>query len=243
MSIADVGAGGSAAERVARARAALATVQARVGTTRDRWEAPTLPLATSLEPLLPGGLRRGQVIQVSGSTSLVLALVAQASREGSWVAMIGMPQVGVVAAARRGIELARLALIPHPGSQAPAVTGACVDGMDVVVAGERLALSDADRRRLAARARERGVVIVSAGEWGPGGHVNLAVESTRWGGLGAGDGRLRSREITVTVKGRAAAAARRVSLTLDEEYSRPGVRVPDAGAGSVSPAADVRGAA
>lgn len=228
MSIADVRTAGSAEERAARARAALATVQSRVGTTRDRWEAPALPLAPALESLLPGGLRRGQVIQVSGSTSLVLALVAQASREGSWAAMIGMPQVGVVAAARRGIELSRLALIPHPGAQAPAVAGVCVDGMDVVVMGERLALSDADRRRIAARARERGVVIVGVGSWGAGAHVSLAVESSRWEGLGAGDGRLRSREITVAVSGRASSAVRRVSLTLDEERSRPGVRVPDA---------------
>jgi len=130
--------------------------------------------------------------------------------------MIGMPHVGVVAASRRGIELARLALIPHPGAQAPAVAGACIDGMDVVVAGERLALSHADRRRLAARARERGGVIISAGPW-QGAHVTFTVEGARWGGLGAGDGRLRTREMTVAVNSRAGGQARRVLLTLEAE--------------------------
>ena len=175
-----------------------------------------LPLAPTLNEVLPAGLRRGQVFAVEGSTSLVLAMVAEASREGSWAAMIGMPQVGVVAAARRGIELARLALIPHPGSQAPAVAGACIDGMDVVVFGPRLALSDADRRRLAARARERGGVIISAGPWA-GAHMRLAVESASWRGLGAGDGRLREREMTVAVSSRAGGQVRRVLLTLDSD--------------------------
>jgi len=202
--------------RLDKARAALAGVQTRVGTSRDCYEAPVLPLAPALNELLPTGLRRGQVIAVEGSTSLVLALVAEASREGSWAAMIGMPQVGVVAATRRGIELARLALIPHPGSQAPAVAGACIDGMDIVVFGPRLAMSDADRRRLAARTRERGGVIISAGPW-TGAHVNLTVERTQWSGLGAGDGRLRAREITVAVSQRAGGSARRVSLVLEAD--------------------------
>jgi len=205
--------------RLEKARAALAAVQSRVGTTRsvtgvECWETPVLPLAATLSDALPTGLRRGQVVAVQGSTSLVLALVAEASREGSWTAMIGMPQVGVVAAARRGIELSRLALIPHPGAQAPAVAGACVDGMDVVVLGPRLALADADRRRLVARARERGAVIVSAGSW-EGAHVTLTVESSRWRGLGAGDGRLREREMTVAMSSRAGGQVRRVLLTLD----------------------------
>jgi len=143
-------------------------------------------------------------------------LVAEASREGSWTAMIGMPQVGVVAAARRGIELARLALIPHPGAQAPVVAGACVDGMDVVVLGPRLALADSDRRRLVARARERGAVLISAGPWA-GAHATLAVEESRWSGLGAGDGRLRERELTVAVSSRAGGQVRRVLLTLDSD--------------------------
>lgn len=212
----------TAQQRLERARLALAAVQTRVGTSRDHWDSPALPLASSLAEVLPLGLKRGQVIAVQGSTSLVLALVAEASREGSWTAVIGLPQVGVVAAARRGIELERLALIPHPGAQAPAVAGACVDGMDVVVLGPRLAMSDADRRRLAARARERGGVIISAGSWS-GAHVNIAVESARWSGLGAGDGRLRARDMVVAVSSRAGGQVRRVVLTLDAE-AMPGVR-------------------
>lgn len=200
--------------RLEAARAALAAVEGRVGTTREAWDSPELPLAPALTQLLPRGLRRGHVIAVENSTSLLLALASEASREGAWTVIVGMPHVGVLAAARRGIDLSRLALIPHPGTQAPAVMGAVVDGMDVVIVGEGLAVSDADRRRIAARARERGSVVLAARGWA-GAHVHLAVERSRWSGLGAGEGRLRERDVTVAVRGRGIAATRRVLVALD----------------------------
>lgn len=218
----------SQAQRLSRARAALKEVEARIGMERPAWDRPVFPLAPELERLLPDGLRRGQVLSVTGATSLMLALASQASAAGSWTAAIGMPTVGVVAAARRGIALERFALIPHPGAQAVEAAGACVEGVDVVLLGERLALSDADRRRLAARAKERGSLIVAAGEW-PGAHVNLVVERAIWSGLGAGDGRLRARELTVAVTGRGRGGVRRERIVLDSDpglvFARPGVRV------------------
>ena len=216
----------SQAQRLSRARAALKEVEARIGTGRPAWDRPMFPLAPELEQLLPEGLKRGQVVSVTGATSLMLALASRASAAGSWTAAIGMPTVGVVAAARRGIVLERFALIPHPGAQAVEAAGACVDGVDVVLLGERLALSDADRRRLAARAKERGSLIVAAGEW-PGAHVNLVVERATWSGLGAGDGRLRARELTVAVTGRGRGGVRREQIVLDSDpglvFTRAGV--------------------
>lgn len=204
-------------QRLARARSALQGVQARWGVTRDASEAPpVMPLAEGVADLMPGGLARGHVVCVSGATSLMLALVAEGSRAGSWTAVIGMPAVGAVAAARRGIDLSRLVVVPHPGAQAAEAAGACVDGMDFVLLGATLALSDGDRRRLAARAKERGSVIVTSGRW-PGAHVELQVERTRWSGLGAGDGRLRERELTVAVSGRRHPGVRRVRVVLDRD--------------------------
>lgn len=215
------------ATRLARARAALASVHQKVGVDRVPDEAPALPLAEALETLLPQGLRRGQVVSVEGATSLMLALGAAASAAGSWTAIVGLPRVGVVAAARRGIELSRLALMPNPGVQAAQVVGACVDGMDVVMLGPRLTLSHADRRRLASRARERGSVLIVAEQW-DGANVSLTVEGSRWRGLGSGDGRLREREMTVVVAGRSAGSGRRVNVTLDVDpgvaWARPGAR-------------------
>lgn len=199
--------------RLAAARAALSAVESRMGADRKATEGPALALDEALAPVLPRGLLRGQVVAVEGSTSLMLALASQASREGAWAAM-GMPNVGVLAASRRGMDLARLALVPYPGAQAPATLGACLDGMDIVMVGQGVALSDADRRRLAARARERGCVMVVAGPW-PGAHVALTVERVRWKGLGAGEGRLRERDVTVAIAGRSAGSTSRVVVTLD----------------------------
>src|SRR5690554_3265488 len=218
----------SQAQRLSRARAALKEVETRIGAGRPAWDRPVFPLAPELEKLLPEGLRRGQVISVTGATSIMLALAARASAAGSWTAAIGMPAVGVVAAARRGIALERFALIPHPGAQAVEAAGACVDGVDVVLLGEWLALSDADRRRLAARAKERGSLIIAAGEWS-GAHVNLIVERAVWSGLGAGDGRLRRRELTVAVVGRGRGGLRREQIVLDSDpgmtFAQAGVRM------------------
>lgn len=223
-------------ERLARARAALAGVEGRLGVVTDLGLAPgagvvaapipgakALPLDDEVAGLLPGGVfRRGTVVSVEGSTSLVLALIARASREGSWAAIVGLPHVGVVSAARRGIDLSRLALVPHPGAEAAAVAAACVDGMDVVVLGPRLAMSDADRRRLAARARERGAVIVSIGPH-PATHVALRVLRSEWSGLGAGEGRLRERTLTVARSGRQMGGIDEATITLDSEAERPGM--------------------
>ena len=213
-------------DRLRRARAALTGVEVRMGAPRHASQEPTLACAEDLAPLLPQGLRRGQVVAVTGATSLMLALASQASQEGAWTAMVGMPQVGVIAAARRGIELARLALIPHPGTQAAATAGACLEGMDIVMLGAGLALSPADRRRLMSRARERGAVLVVEGAW-PGAHTTLTVTSQRWSGLGAGDGRLRERQVSVRVADRRG-SPREVALTLDAaavaHWVRPGVR-------------------
>lgn len=164
-----------------------------------------LPVHGSLTGLLPaGGLERGGTLVVGGSTSLVLALLAEASGAGGWAAFVGLPRIGVLAAHELGLDLARVVLVPAPGPDGPTVVAALLDGVDVVVVGD-VALTDADRRRLSARARERDAVLVSTTPW-PGAHVTLTAEIARWEGLGRGDGRLRARRLTVRGGGRGAAA-------------------------------------
>ena len=92
------------------------------------------------------------------------------------------------------MSLDRLAVVPRPGLEAPTVVAALLDGVDVVVVGPEVALTDADRRRLSARARDRGSVLLSTVDW-PGAGVVLTVESGRWTGVDAGEGRLRTHEI------------------------------------------------
>lgn len=174
-----------------------------------------VPVAEPVAPLLPGrALRRGTVVSIegppgSGATSLLFQLVAAASQDGSWVAMVGMADVGVVAAAEAKVDLDRLALVPDPGGHWPMVTAALLDAVDLVVVRPSTRVRPQDARRLAGRARERGGVLLVAGTWPDGADVRLTAQRTRWEGLADGHGFLRQRRVDVTVDGRGAAARTR----------------------------------
>lgn len=178
------------------------TVEARPVT-----EADLLPVPGPLAGLLPGGgLRRGSTVAVgvgSGAGSLLFALLAAASAEGAWAGVVGRPGLGATAAAEAGVRLDRLALVPDPGADLVGVTAALLDGLDlVVVAGpERAGLRAGDRQRLAARARQRGAVLLALGGW-PGADLRLHCTRPRWEGVGRGTGRLRSRRVEVRAEGR-----------------------------------------
>ena len=184
-----------------------------------------LPVLPVLEGLLPGaGLRRGATVSVGtapgvgGATSLALALVAQASVAGSWVATVGLPSLGLVAADELGVALERLVLVAAPERDAwGGVVAALVDGFDLVVlhAG-RTGVRTADARRLVARARERGAVLLQLGAgWPEKADVQLEVVRSRWEGLDDGHGRLLARKVRVVGSGRGEAAQpRRLDLWL-----------------------------
>jgi hypothetical protein len=173
-----------------------------------------LPVLPALEPLLPGrGLRRGTTVAVASSAALALALMAGASAAGSWVAAVGLPDLGIVAAAETGIDLERLALVPFPGARAwPTVVAALLDAVDVVLVRSPAGLPAAQARRLAARARERGAVLLPLGAWSEPADLRLAVTASAWQGLGQGHGSLRARRVEVVASGRGAASRERRAL-------------------------------
>ncbi len=176
------------------------------------------PLRDELRELLPWhGLRRGATVTVSGgpgATSVLLALLAEPVRAGSWCAVVGIPALGAQAAAELGVDLRRLALVPDPGTDWATVTAALLDGLDIVVVRPPGPVAARLARRLAARARQRGSVLVPYGEW-DGADVVLRAARQVWHGLDEGRGRLRSRELDVISYGRGAAARpRRAALRL-----------------------------
>src|ERR1700712_1762358 len=121
--------------------------------------APPLPVAPALRAVLPDGLRRGSTVSVSGSLSLLLALLGAASADGAWCALVGFGPISAEAAREYGIELRRLALVPTPGEGWTTAVGALLDAVDIVAArppsgrvAGRPGLAPGDVRRLAARA-------------------------------------------------------------------------------------------
>jgi hypothetical protein len=209
---------GDAASRLELARGLLRRVEQRSDAVRPapvpESDGRVLPVAEPLARLLPaGGLRRGSTVALPpapAATSLLLALLAEASAGGAWAAVVGRPGLGLVAAAEAGVRLERLALVPEPGPDLMAVTVALLDGMDVVaVAGaERAGVRAAERQRLAARAWQRGAVLVALGPW-PGADLELSCTDARWQGLDAGAGRLGARQVRVRLRGRGVALAGR----------------------------------
>ncbi|MCE7005961.1 hypothetical protein LWC34_24470 [Kibdelosporangium philippinense] len=164
-----------------------------------------LPVPRALAGLFPwGGLRRGSTVAVRGSVTVLLALLAEATAGGSWAGVIGMPRLGVVAAAELGVAVSRLALVPRPGPDLPAVAGALLDGVDIVVIAAAGRLQESHARRLSARARHRGAVLIPFGPW-PGADLELAHVQSQWTGLQDGYGHLYAREMTVSARGRGSA--------------------------------------
>ncbi|WP_239154182.1 hypothetical protein [Amycolatopsis sp. FDAARGOS 1241] len=172
-----------------------------------------LPVSAALAGLLPDpGLRRGSTVAVHHSTSLLLALLAEATAAGSWAAVVGVPSLGIAAAAEHGVDVSRLALVPRPGAEYPAVVAALLDGVDLVVTEPR-SVRPPVARRLSARARHRGAVLLSLGPW-PAADLELHCTPGPWSGfLGAGAGFLRTRDAEVHARGRGSAARPR-SATL-----------------------------
>jgi hypothetical protein len=199
-----------------------------------------LPVVAALEPLVPSGVQRGSVVAVTGggaagATSLALALAAGPSAAGSWTAAIGFPSLGLLAAAELGVSLERLALVaaPEPGTWGT-VAATLVDAFDVVLVGGSSRRRTGDVRRLVARARERGAVVVPVGGAAAGFEpdVRLMVVESVWEGLGRGHGHLAARRVVVEATGRRGSARpRRAELWLPDREGA--IRV-----AQVMPAAD-----
>src|SRR3954471_15599767 len=144
-----------------------------------------LPVLEPLQTLLPDGLRRGSTVAVGDSTSLALALLAGPSGHGSWAAAVGVSNLGLAAAAELGVALDRLVVVADPPPNAWAtVVAALVDALDVVVLRSRRRVGGNDARRLIARARERGSVLIVLGDsWPEAPDVRLSVVRTEWEGI------------------------------------------------------------
>ena len=188
-----------------------AVAVAAATTAATSLEPRTVAVPQALAPLLPwGGLRRGSVVSVQGSTSLLFGLLSTASAAGSWAAVVGRPNLGLLAAAEAGVAVQRLALVPRPGADLAGVVAALLDGIELVAVAGVERLTVAETRRLAARVRQRGAVLLPLGDW-PGADVRLHGERIEWDGLGQGHGRLRSLRVTVRTAGRGAAARPRTA--------------------------------
>jgi hypothetical protein len=214
-------------ERLARARAALAGPTGALASLVSIGPAPVeatrdavLAVLDPLTPILPrAGLARGQVVSCQGAAamSLALALAAGPTEAGSWAGVVGLPTVGIQAAAELGVAVERTMFVASPPpDQWAVVLGAVIDGADVVIASAPArSVPAGETRRLQARLHTRGGVLLVVGD--PGLFIpDLVLDSEvlGWEGLGEGHGHLTCRRVSVQVDGRRLGRPQRHDLLL-----------------------------
>lgn len=202
-----------------------------------------LPVGDVLDSVLPAGLRRGSSLATGGplAVSLALAACAEASRQGSWTAVIGLDDLGWAAAAEHGVVLDRCIAIARPAAPRWAeIVAVAAEGADLVVTCRPPHLTPGQIRRIQSRLTTTGTVLIVVDErWspdrtrvpggaghqageagsGPGGDwsadVRLTARVRSWEGIGTGHGRLVARRVVVEAAGRRLGGqARRVELLL-----------------------------
>ncbi|MEU9931599.1 hypothetical protein [Streptomyces anulatus] len=166
-------------------------------------------VASPLSALLPGGgIRPGTAVGAGGDLPLLLALAALAAADSVAWAAVGVPELGGLAAAQAGLDLATGLVVSDPGPRAAQVLAVLLESVPVVLVGASVRVPERAVRRLRAVMRRSGAVLLAAGRW-PGADVQLRVAPVGWAGVGRGHGLLRGRRVTVTAGGRGAAAAPR----------------------------------
>ncbi|MFD4577474.1 hypothetical protein ACFWNK_34360 [Streptomyces sp. NPDC058417] len=160
--------------------------------------------------LLPGGrVRPGTAVCAGFDMPLALGLAAHAAAGRSGWASVGLPDMGMLAAADVGLDPSLGLLVDHPGAAWGAVLALLLEAVPVVVVGAAGRVPDRVARRLGAVMRRSGSVLVAVGEW-PGAEVRLRVREARWEGVGRdGVGLLRGRLATVVATGRGSGAVER----------------------------------
>jgi hypothetical protein len=167
-----------------------------------------LPIPPSLTDVLPGAIPRGTVAVLTGARSLPVSMVAAVTAAGQHAAIVGQPDIGLLAAVEMGADLSRLALIPDPGTDPVEVTAVLMDGLDLVVLGlGGRSVPPSRSRAVSARAHQKGcALLVVDGDW-PGAQLRLDARvdgyQTTMGEAAHGFGRISRVRIDVCARGRA----------------------------------------
>ncbi|HKV21544.1 MAG TPA: hypothetical protein VJR50_21115 [Mycobacterium sp.] len=187
------------AEQVEHLRRKMAAISGKVGPGR-RGQVPSddvlpdseslLPLPETLTEAVPTALPKGTVAVLSGARSLPLSMVAAVTAAGGHAAIVGQPDVGLLAAVEMGADLSRLAVIPDPGADPVEVAAVLMDGMDLVLLGLNGRSVPATRARaVIARARQKGCTLLVTGGDLQGASARLEAKVSGYEVTGGRDGR------------------------------------------------------
>ncbi|WP_280187119.1 MULTISPECIES: hypothetical protein [Nocardia] len=196
-------------QQLAALRARMAAIPGRVGATEPpplptNSTSTVIPVPGGLGEALPeGGLPRGGVVACTGRSTPLLGLLAAVTAAGEWVAVVGRPQLGLLAFAEMNGDLARLAHIPDLKGEDPlTIAAVLLDGVDVVVLDVTGEAPPSRTRAVLARLRSHdGVLVVTGPGWARP-DLEIRCELAGYDGLGRGRGRLRAMTFDIQVAGR-----------------------------------------
>jgi len=187
-----------------------------------------LPAPAALQHLLPdGGLMRGTAVEIA-DMGLLLAMAGAAVTHPDgileltgWCAAIGLPELGLLAATRHGIDPDRLLVVDQPGQHWADIVLAMLPAVDAVLTAVPERLEPRLAHRINAAVRKNRAVLLTTGTW-QGSQLRMSADESRFYGLGAGHGLISGRQVTVTVTGRGAAGGvgRRARVWLPDEHGR-----------------------
>ena len=174
----------------------------------------SLPIAKALQPIIPDGvLVRGRTVLCSGDAAMstALLLVSAATQAGSWLAIVGVSDFGLMSACEQGVALQRTVLVTPTSNKKDwtSTVAAVADGFDVMMLEVPREVSESDARRIQTRiqARRNVLVLVETSRhttprsvFQP--DVVLHTQTTKWDGIEHGAGYVQGRHIDVTVSGR-----------------------------------------
>ncbi|WP_159850877.1 hypothetical protein [Nocardia sp. CY41] len=197
-------------QQLAVLRSRIAAIPGRVGASQPPPSsagspAAVIPVEGGLGEALPeGGLPRGGVVACTGRSTPLLGLLAAVTAAGGWVAVIGQPQLGLLAFTEMNGDLTRLAHIPDLKGEDPlTIAAVLLDGVDVVVLDVAGGAPPSRMRAVLARLRSHeGVLVVTGPGWARP-DLEIQCELTGYDGMGRGRGRLRAMTFDIQVNSRA----------------------------------------
>ena len=156
---------------------------------------------------------RGRTVLCSGDAAMSTALLMASAptQAGSWLAVVGVSDFGLVSACEQGVALQRTVLVTPTSNKKDwtSTVAAVADGFDVVMLEVPREVSESDARRIQTRiqARRNVLVLVETSRhatrrsvFQP--DVVLHTMTTKWDGIEHGAGYVQGRLIDVTVSGR-----------------------------------------
>ncbi|WIM68173.1 hypothetical protein QP027_01880 [Corynebacterium breve] len=184
----------SQAEKVAALRSRMAELGGEVP-ERVLDATDVLSVGEGLGRVLPmRGLPRRSVTHMSETPSLVVELLEQATRQGSYAGVVGWPELSYA-----GINnLHHVVAVPDPGMDPLSVLTVLVEGLDLVVyRGAAAQLSPTRARPLLGKLRAGHAALLLVGTQVQSPTLTVEAEVTAFRGIGQGSGRITGMDIAI----------------------------------------------